>query len=133
MVCAHKRSNYTAIALRRCGANISTTFCRKSPQLYCSSSSNEFNFHATPQCSNIAIVATATVAIVHEVVAAYTLKGTATFKQQESGYVVLCNLRSHNWVFFAHRSYCIATLNSNFAILKTLNCFLFESKNYLSL
>ena len=31
-----------------------------------------------------------------------------------------------NWVHFAHRPYYNVTLNSNFAILKTWNCFQLE-------
>ena len=36
------------------------------------------------------------------------------------------NLRGHNWVHFAHRLYSTVTMNSNFAILKTWNCFQLE-------
>ena len=39
----------------RCGADISITFGPKSLQHHSISSENEFNFHATLQCSNIAI------------------------------------------------------------------------------
>ena len=35
-------------------------------------------------------------------------------------------LRGHNWQHFAHRPQCIVTLNSNFAIFKTWNCFQLE-------
>ena len=35
-------------------------------------------------------------------------------------------LRGHNSVYFAHRLQCTVTLNSNFAILKTWNCFQLE-------
>ena len=35
----------------RCGADISTTFYRKSPQHHRISNKNECNFHAIPQCS----------------------------------------------------------------------------------
>ena len=42
-------------------------------------------------------------------------------------------LRGHIWVNFAHIPYCTVTLNSNFAILKTWNCFQLQWKNYLSL
>ena len=35
----------------------------------------------------------------------------------------LSMLRGHNWVHFAHRLQCTLTMNSNFAILKTRNCF----------
>ena len=38
-----------------CSANISITFCHKSLQHHCISRRNELNFHATPQCSHIAI------------------------------------------------------------------------------
>ena len=35
-------------------------------------------------------------------------------------------LRGHHWVHFAHRLLCTVTMNSNFAILKTRNCFQLE-------
>ena len=45
----------------------------------------------------------------------------------------LWRLRGHDWVHFAHRLQCTVTLNSNFTILKTWNCFQLEWKNYMSL
>ena len=35
-------------------------------------------------------------------------------------------LRGHNWVYFAHRLKCTVTLDSNFAIIETWNCFQLE-------
>ena len=41
-------------------------------------------------------------------------------------FITQWELRSRNWVHFAHRLLCTVTLNSNFAILKTWNCFQLE-------
>ena len=35
-------------------------------------------------------------------------------------------LRGHNWVHFVHRPQCTVTLNSDFSILITWNCFQLE-------
>ena len=41
-------------------------------------------------------------------------------------------LSGTNWVHFTHRPECTATLNSNFAISRTWNCFRLDLKNHLS-
>ena len=41
-------------------------------------------------------------------------------------HIQICFLRDHNWQHFAHRPQCTVTLNSNFAIFKTWNCFQLE-------
>ena len=46
---------------------------------------------------------------------------------------VMSRLRGHNWVLLPYRLQYTVTFNSNFAIIKTWNCFQLKSKNYLSL